>query len=593
MHRLFILSLILLSACYFEPEGDFFNEIPEKDYSALSIDLNASSDTIYLSTITKFEYNTNTADFTVMGVIAEVGTKEVYRGQGGGAGVFFLDPNQFATGTYTLTLSVIVQSGTGSLADKLNAEIVQVWREFVLIMDAEQPQQLTITKLDTTKGNIIVNWNSYKKWNFQSYTLIKEFSRDNYYYETTDYVTIDSQNDTSWVDSDFVGGYVRYRIDITAAGKTTRSDVKSYSWLPKTDYSIEGGKVILKWQTPQFYSNVKRTLLYSYYPPFLNFDQVSDNLTSYQIDVDLELGEIYSITVLLDSSDPKQSLRFQPSGFIGKDYFFPYTQPNLFHPVDKIFYGYTILNGGINSIMDQNFNFYAMVYFGESFYRRKISYNGQYFITHESKNGRFSFNDTDPKSLQLSNNYEIDGVLNSELSISDNGLLAYATLAGTFVIDWKTRNTIFSTPIKGEQVLISPSGKYLMIGKNIYINQSGVFQYYGSITINYLLRMIFTENDELIVSYPDGTLKIWNLANLSIVNSIQTPIVNHWNLTYDPISKRAILTDFKAYYMINLQSGAVKKITSDGYITLLNGKLFAPLKGRLETFVTVDYNYFE
>jgi hypothetical protein len=593
MRRLLLLSLILLSACYFEPEGDFFNEIPERDYSALSIDLNAASDTIYLSTITRFEYNTSTADFTVVGVIAEVGTREVYIGQVGGEGVFFLDPNQFATGTYTLTLSLIVQSGTGSLADKLNAEIVQVWREFVLIMDAEQPQQVTITTLDTTNGNIIVYWDSYKKWNFQSYTLVKEYSRDNYYYETTDYVTIDSQNDTSWVDSNFVGGYVRYRIDITAAGKTTRSDVASYSWLPESSFTVDNGKVNFNWEPPLFYANVKETILYSPYPPYINFEAVSSSLTSYTIDTPLELGEIYSIALRYESNAPNQTLLLQPKAFIGKDYFFPHSQPTLFHPINKLYYGYTALNGGVNSIMDQDLNFNSMVYWNPAYYVRKISLNGQFFISLEVIGNGFAFYDTNPESLQLSNQYQLDGYINYDLSVSNNGLIAFSSFKGTFVLDWTNKNMIFSTTIVGEQVQISPSGKYLMIGKNIFINQSGVFQYYGSITINYLLRMIFTENDELIVNYPDGTLKIWNLDNLSIVNSIQTPIVNHWNLTYDPISKRAILTDFKAYYMINLQSGAVKKITSDGYITLLNGKLFAPLKGQLETFVAIDYNYFE
>lgn len=593
MRRLTSLSLLLLSACYFEPDGDFFKEIPERDYSAISIDLTTASDTIYLSTLTRFEYNTYVQDFTVAGVLATVGDKEVYSGQGGGEGSFYLDPNQFSSGTYTLTLSLIVQSGTGSLADKLSAEFVQVWREFILVMDAEQPEPLAIAKLDTTHGNIIVYWNSYKKWNFQSYTLIKEFSTDNYYYETTDYVTINSQNDTSWVDSSYVGGYVRYRVDITAAGKTTRSNVKSYSWFPKTNFSIEEGKVILKWQPPLFHENVKKTLLYSYYPPFLNFDQVSDNLTSYQIETDLELGQIYNVTVQLESSDTRQSLRFQPSAFLGKDYFFPLSQPTLYHPINEIFYGFTSLNGGVNSIMDQALNFNAMVSFGGSYFKRQISYNGQYFITLESKNGTFSFYDTQPESLQLSNEFKLNGNINYDLSVSDNGLVAYSSVTGTFVLDWETRNIIFSTTIHGEQVLISPSGKYLMIGKNIFKYQSGGFQYYGSLTIDYLLLMTFTENNELIVSYPEGILKVWNLDTLSIVTTIQTPVISYWSLRYDPVSKRAMYSDFRAYYLINLQSGSVKKIASDSYITLLNGKLFAPLKGRLETFVAIDYTFFE
>jgi hypothetical protein len=594
MRRLLLLSLILLSACYFEPEGDFFNEIPERDYSALSIDLNAASDTIYLSIITRFEYNTKTADFTVVGVIAEVGTREVYRGQGGGEGVFFLDPNQFATGTYTLTLSVIVQSGTGSLADKLNAEIVQVWREFVLIMDAEQPQQVTITTLDTTKGNIIVNWNSYKKWNFQSYTLVKEYSRDNYYYETTDYVTIDSHNDTSWVDSNFVGGYVRYRIDITAAGKTTRSDVASYSWLPESSFTVDNAKVNFNWEPPLFYANVKETILYSPYPPYINFEAVSSSLTSYSIDTPLELGEIYGIILRYESNNPNQSLQFQLKAFIGKQYFFPHSQPTLFHPTNKLYYGYTALNGGVNSIMDQDLNFNSMVYWNPAYYVRKISLNGQFFISLEVIGNGFAFYDTNPESLQLSNQYQLDGYINYDLSVSNNGLIAFSSFKGTFVLDWLNKNMIFSTTIVGEQVQISPSGKYLMIGKNIFKNQSGTFQFHGSVTIDFLTRAVFNEADELIVSYYDGTLKLWDITNFSLVATVQTPISNAWSINYDPVSKRVLITDFRAHYLINFQTGSVNKIVSDNYnVTLLNGKLFAPLKGQLETFVAIDYNYFE
>jgi hypothetical protein len=593
MNRILVFVVLVFTGCYFEPDGEFFKEIPDRDYSELSIDLNSANDPIYMSIITKFEYNVSTIDFTVVGVRAMVGSKEVFYAQGGGSGSFFLNPNEFDTGTHTLSLFLIVQSGNGSLADKLNAEVVQVWRDFTLIMDAEQPKELIISKLDTTKGNVVVYWDSYKKWNFQSYTLIKEFSRDNYYYETTDYVTINSQSDTSWVDSNYVGGHVRYRIDITAAGKTTRSAEKTYSWFPKTSFTIEDGKVKLNWQPAPFYGNIVKTTLYSPYAPFVNFEQVSNDIASYQIETDLELGEIYSITIVLDSSDPRQSIRFQPQGFIGKDYFFPHMQPILFHPINKIYYGYTSSNWGMNSIMDESLNFNSTVSFGESYYKRQISRNGQYFISLESKQGNFSFHDTQPESLQLSNEYKLTGSLNNDLSISDNGLIAYSSSNGIFVLDWKTRNIIFSLGLLGEQILISPSGKYLMIGKLIYRFQSGSFQYYGSLTIDYLLRMTFAENDDLIVSYPDGKLKVWNLDTLSIITIIQTPITLHYNLSYDSVSKRAILGDSRTYYLVNLQLGSVKKITSDNYINLLNGKLFAQLKGRLETFVAIDYTYFE
>lgn len=591
MRSLFPIVFLLLSACYFEPDGDFFKEIPEKDFSSLAIDLNNANDTLYISTITNLQYSVSASEFVVADVRATVGDKVVLSGGYGLSGSFFINPNDFATGTYTLTLLLIVQSGTGSMADRLNAEIVQVWRQFTLVIDSEPPAQRIISKLDTTNGTMVVYWNSYKKWNFQSYTLIKECSKDNYYYDVCDYITIDDKSDTTWIDSNYVGGFVRYRIDVSAADKTTRGDFKSYSWFPKTSFEVIDKKIKFYWQPPRFYANTKAVQLFT---PNVNSQIIDQNDTSYQIEPIIELGSVYSISIIYQSEKDAHSLSFSPLAFVGQDYFYPISQPFLYHPIAKLYYGYSAINGGVTSVLDDRLNFKAMVYNQGKGNKRRLSLNGQYFITQVFNDAVQTFHDTDPTTLELSQGYSgIEGTA-FDFSVANNGLVACTTSKGNVVFEWASKAQVFSNQVLGTRILISPSGQYLLNDQNIYRYQSGSFQLIGSVSIDFLSLVTFTKDNELAVSYSTGEIKFWNVESLTITKTIQTPIVNTWGLSYDTFSDRLMINDSHAHYMINPGTGSVTKIVSDSYpVTLVNSKLFAPLGGYLETFVGIDFNFFE
>lgn len=589
--RKFLIGLLFLSlsGCLFEPDGKFYKKITEKDFSSLSVNLNVADDTLYISKRTQLSYSMQAPDFTIVEVRATLNQESIYTSTAL-ENIIYFDPHVFGSGTYLLTLSLVVQSGTGSLADRFGAETVQVWRSFVVIIDVAPPEPITITRLDTTEGTLTIHWDRYTRWNFESYVVVKSCSYDNYYFTDCVIEEIFSNEVTSWTDENFVGGYVSYRVDVKAAEQNARGITKNYQWIPKTSFTIdENSEATLHWDKPLFYKNTKSIRLEN--PPGI-LTEFQDTL--YHRPELLRLGLYYGDFNVVFTSGNEQNYKFTVPHYLGERFEYPSVRPTLYNKKENLYYGYDHLNSGL-IVMDDNLSSLHRQHRSD-YHVMAISPNGEFLITHQSDNTSRSIGTANPFTLETSNVMDLPQFTwYSELSVSDNGLIACRGYNENVVYKLPDYEIIFSQPSQNDPIIISGNGDYLFNNSTLYEFDGITFQEIGEVEDAELRTAAFTRDDNLILGYSDGLVNILNKNDLSIVRSIQVPMTYLFNLKYDDVSNQILVFNHQdIIYRINIEDGTTVQanIFSNAF-SFLNGKVFTRLVELGENVVSLDYNLLE
>src|SRR5438105_13163898 len=160
----FIVLIALMSGCLLQnPESDFHNEIKPTQFSdadlKLKISLNeiADGDTIYVPALTKFSYSINQGVYQVQESKATLNDKSLnVFSSAKNEWSFYIDPTYSPKGVFNLAITITVKTNSGSLADMLEAEQIQVWRKFIVAI--EPLPTLTITQMESSSGVLVIHW---------------------------------------------------------------------------------------------------------------------------------------------------------------------------------------------------------------------------------------------------------------------------------------------------------------------------------------------------------------------------------------------------------------------------------------------------
>jgi len=246
---------VLLSACEFEPEDPPLTQLdPPGDPPPIQISLNNRYDTVKIDWITTFTYEV-TGENRILSVSIDFEEKEVhhYIGEYGQSLSFVLDPSSYPNGVYPLRIEVITSSGTGSLADKLDAEGYLYQLEWPVLIDKTPPGELDFVSIDSLKEGVRITWEKFNHLGFRYYKLKKSsFSLSN----SIDLVTYLDPGQTSFIDTTYMEGMVvNYIIEL--GGKSSGINSSStnsiqYFQLPHTPKitNIRDFKIDLSWDPP-------------------------------------------------------------------------------------------------------------------------------------------------------------------------------------------------------------------------------------------------------------------------------------------------------------------------------------------------------
>ena len=100
-----------------------------------------------------------------------------YTGESGRYFNFYFDPSKYKNGLYNLHINILTKTGSGSIAEKTDAEGYQYEYDWPVIIDNTLPLSASdagLTAVKTSKG-IELNWTAFKHLNFRTYEIMRQY----------------------------------------------------------------------------------------------------------------------------------------------------------------------------------------------------------------------------------------------------------------------------------------------------------------------------------------------------------------------------------------------------------------------------------
>jgi len=589
---LFLLSTILiLNSCY-QPEGEHFVNIKKPDGSGITIDLDNVRDTVFIDQNTSFKFTYNGPTIPDgYNVYVDDKLYNSFDNQYNEYS-FYIDANSIGIGSHTLKLQVTAKSNSHSLADILNAEKIIVSKQWVLVVDKQQPEQRVVT-LDTTQGTVIIKWNPYTKWNFKYYRISIRCpsggSGDCKSIEITD------PNVTTWTDNDFIGGEVGYQVDVITTSQQVDSEV---IWLrSKAGTAIEllDSKTIrFRWTNFTFYKNIKSVKILQQYQVVKTISDLSDTTLitennfkfgtpyahAFEIYTEGKTGTInrqlvqYALGKLIDNN-----FNYSVSSVTYNKYLDQYYIQSYKNQVPY----FTVYDKDFHPLAEKQYDVGALA----------ISTNGQFMYTYlmESPGKEKNYiHQMDPHSLDTTRTFSparrnYRGHFSDKFEVSNTNLLLYNYVE-------KVENHLISQMPKGKNISqINSDGRFAMSQDGRYYFDSGnLYEIVDNkaLLINKIsmpkgaLYAIFradTPYELLLVAF-DGTIRLIRVPELTTRYLKINTAYTFGDITYDSQSGWLLWSTDTQNNLLNINTGeslSVPLVEYYGSVVLANSKIISQM----------------
>lgn len=259
------LFLVQLTGCDFlqyEPSGEYEVDFTPPTVPAIDVDFDAADDTLGAWGRATFAYHFDLDGRTYAETVVYLDGAVLLTTHD--PAPFIVDTRTLTDGAHSFVIEVRAHSGTGSLADRLGAEIAFVRREKVLVVDNAPPQALAVREVRPAEGRLRVTWEPYRRYNFQSYVLYRTRGFTGHdgevvWLEPARAVIIDDASQTTWLDSTYIGDPVRYHVEVRAADvHRAGSATPFYSPPPSVSTTSVDGTITLTWSRSRFPANFDR-----------------------------------------------------------------------------------------------------------------------------------------------------------------------------------------------------------------------------------------------------------------------------------------------------------------------------------------------
>jgi hypothetical protein len=204
-----ILLMVIHSCIYYPPEEPTYVNSAYNDPVISNQKLDMNKDTILIWSLTRLNFDLKSDGATIWMVAFSYLDKSIQIGNT--SGYIDVDPVDYPDGTYKLKMTVTTATGTGSLADHQNMELITTEKEWVLIIERPYSQKVLFTHTTIENGFLKIYWDKLKSPYFHSYRIEVDDSALYHRYSRTIY----DQDSTSLTDSSFVGGKVQFSLIIS------------------------------------------------------------------------------------------------------------------------------------------------------------------------------------------------------------------------------------------------------------------------------------------------------------------------------------------------------------------------------------------
>lgn len=553
----------MLNSCTYDPNDRFDNDIPYPVEPVVSLTINQSDSILEIGQLTTCTYEFGSEKtYTIYEISVDIdGVKlPVYHPNTD----FSINPADYTYGEHKLTIQVITNTNSGSLADRIGAEGFVFTQEITLFIENRKPDNenpCEIISVTKDSGRLKILWEMYDRINLQRYVLyrLKEVLWDGTeVYEPI--IEIKDRSRTFYYDETYVGGQGKYYVTTWAADGFTKSPVFEVNYpLPHiVDKRMDGYNLKVTFTKCLFENNFKQYVLspfiweYSYYYCRDTIRDINDTVITIN---NIVFG---SNTIIELATHPVHS--YTAAGF------------SQYEPITKF----------AASLGDSSFAYYSIAssspceyiyYLSDKLYQfspaddrilKSADYPGDLFHRSSvciSHNGSLlSYNDREVESAMLFTlpDFNTQSVIGNyqhgrTISISNAGLSPRASQNHLIVYDLYNQtpvDTLFTTiygGFYGALSYISPDGKSIYVDSEHMIDSLYRLidgKYVATAVSSGLFDMFLAFNPlnpQELVYYADGKIYIKDLSTLALKRMITLdgePVSN-----IDPVSGYFLVKD--------------------------------------------------
>lgn len=235
----FLILLFFTLSCEYNLKDEYYKDTKRVDSANIQILLDPQANVYFLAGINLYNFEVLTSGLTLYQVKVYVDTTEIQVSPLEELNYFTLDCRNYTNGSHTLTVEVITNSNSGSLADLVGAEGFIYSYSWQLIVDSSPPSAVQISKIYDAGGILKIEWSRYNQPNFWKYEILKSAPNIVGTLTTTSLAYIEDPAQNFFYDSSFVGGTADYFVRVlTPMYQVSTSNILTFNdGLP--DFKVE------------------------------------------------------------------------------------------------------------------------------------------------------------------------------------------------------------------------------------------------------------------------------------------------------------------------------------------------------------------
>jgi len=570
IRNLFIIfELIIFTSCIYEPFGTYENSVNTNITAPqiVNVELNVNADTlwVYGNQKLKYHFKSSNEKQSILGLKIYI-DGAICDSVMSDNGEFNISQSALSEGIHKMNIQLYTKSGTGSIADRLNAESILLTKKWVVMADYSK-KNVTYT---IENGYLKLHWDKYKNLDLKSYKIQYSGSTQNDYY----------------VDSLYYGAQRTFNITV----EKTNGDIITWASLvmaeniakPELKISADNTYYITWHKSPYFNSikyryglNNREDNSYSYgfkngsdtvYVGNLYFsDYFNFSLTTVPKNIPEQTNDymLYPSSYLSKYAGEPANIRINTS-YTSADTLTSFDAKNVY----KYFVsGETVYNEPI--LQASSPGFAAMQISPRGKYLLGITYASsttamRYFAKNLSTGQVYYMDYVDPGSYEL--NY------NLSMHISDNGIGIFESSTREFLFDFRNNTEIASRTLSSPQLnsflfKISPDGKHVI--SSIYSENivADVFKINASnLEKMYSVESVYTKwefnptDPNMITAVKNKTLSVIQCAPYALIRKIEFASDEVF-MNIDYFNNEILTINANQFIIRNLNSGnVIKKI---------------------------------